>query len=133
MDNTTVSLPKSNADIIHVLTKLGFYLERNKVNLEKLSHAEQNKQLQKAFDLAVENCAILPLLFSKQELSAKLVLEGRPEWIDWRENRKGIISKYMSMVKSNMTEQETMDLRMKGLVEGLGMFLFQIPEQAFNI
>jgi hypothetical protein len=86
---------KQNADIIHVLTKMGIYLERDKINLSKLSPSDQNERIQKAFDRAVENCCILPLLFTKRELgSGKLILSDRPEWEGWRESRLEIFGKF---------------------------------------
>ncbi|RDB16410.1 hypothetical protein Hypma_002777 [Hypsizygus marmoreus] len=100
---SAVSLANINADIVLALTKMGIYLERDKANLARMTMAEQNERLQAAFDRAIENCCIYPLLFSKRELVAsggKLVISDRPEWEGWRENKRATAMKEMSPMRS---------------------------------
>lgn len=82
------SLEQTNASIILALTKMGIYMERDRKNLDKLSPQDQNARLQNAFDRAVENCCIFPMLFSKKELGkSKLILVDKPQWDGWKDNK----------------------------------------------
>lgn len=118
---TSMAISKRNSDIIHVLTKMGIYLERDKVNLSKLSPSDQNERIQKAFDCAVENCCILPLLFEKSELApGKLVLSDRPEWEGWRQSQLSKLSKLSpSSAPGNI-------LNMKAFVDAIGRCIYVI-------
>jgi hypothetical protein len=110
-----MDIPKQNADIIHVLTKMNIYLNRDRINLNKLSPLEQNKRIQKAFDRAVENCCILPLLFTKRELaSGNLVLSDRQEWEGWKESRMDTFGRFAQSASRNMP-------RMKPFVDAIGV------------
>ena len=86
--NLATHIDITNASIILALSKMGIYMERDKKNLAGLSPKEQNIRLQKAFDRAVENCCILPLLFSKSELAkGNISLVGKPVWKGWGPNK----------------------------------------------
>jgi hypothetical protein len=73
-------------------------MERDRKALDKLSHKDQNTRLQNAFNRAVENCCIFPMLFAKQELGkGNVILLGEPRWKGWRE------SKLMDTCRGQMT------------------------------
>ncbi|KAJ6574435.1 hypothetical protein B0H19DRAFT_933161 [Mycena capillaripes] len=79
-----------NAEIILALSKMGIYMERDRTKLDTLSSSAQNARLRKAFDRAVENCCIFPLLFLKEQREmGKLVVSDLPEWAGWRDSRSG--------------------------------------------
>jgi hypothetical protein len=86
------ALSRQNADMILALTKMGIYLERDNPNLDKLKPLEKHERIKRAFDQAVENCCIFPLLFTKREIGpGKLVPLDKPQWEDWKDGKGGLI------------------------------------------
>ncbi|KAJ7461154.1 hypothetical protein FB451DRAFT_1140655 [Mycena latifolia] len=83
-----------NAEIILALSKMGVYMERDRAKLAAMSPSTQNTRLRKAFDRAVENCCIFPLLFDKEQREmGKLSFEGLPDWTGWRTSHKELMSR----------------------------------------
>lgn len=90
--SNTAALSKINADMILALTKMGIYLERDKASLDRLKPMEKFKRVSDAFEKAVENCCIFPLLFTKRELGpGKLVLSDKPQWEGWKDSRETLV------------------------------------------
>ena len=75
-------------------------MERDRKALDKLSHKDQNTRLQNAFNRAVENCCIFPMLFAEQELGkGNVILLGEPRWKGWRESE--LMDTRRAMVQTN--------------------------------
>lgn len=108
--------------MILALTKMGIYLERDKVGLDKLKPLDKYKRISKAFEQAVENCCILSLLLTKRELDpGKLVLSDKPQWGKWRDNRGGLDVKN-NLIRNRLPPGHPKN--MEAFVKGMGALIF---------
>ncbi|KAJ7610122.1 hypothetical protein FB45DRAFT_761571 [Roridomyces roridus] len=89
-----------NDELILVLSKMGVYVERDRVKLDRLSSTARTARLRKALDRTVENCCIFPLLFPQKEdrATGKLVLSTLPEWQDWRVARRDQLFRLLCVI-----------------------------------
>lgn len=82
-----------NTPLILVLSKMGYYMQRDQVALIKMTPTARSARLRRAFDDAIEDCCIFPLLFSDkvERRMGALELSARQKWVGWEEDKSHIL------------------------------------------